>query len=92
MSMNSFEAKILDHFPFVVDFRSAGELPYDHRSVINTDTRFAPNEQGRGCFLNGALILNRKNNNKAISDDANSSTPMPAPDDVLLVWRRTAYL
>ena len=60
MSMNSFEAKILDHFPQVVDFRSAGELPYDHRSVINTDTRFAPNEQGRGCFLNGALILNRK--------------------------------
>ena len=26
-------------------------LPYDHRSVANTDTRFAPNKQGRACVF-----------------------------------------
>ena len=36
--------------PYVVDFRSAVWLPYDHRSVANTDTRFAPNKQGRTCM------------------------------------------
>ena len=35
----------------VVDFRSAVGLPYDHRSVANTDTRFAPNILGRACFF-----------------------------------------
>ena len=39
----------IDHSPYIVDFRSAERLPYDHWSVANTDTRFAPKEQGRTC-------------------------------------------
>ena len=49
--------KEIDHSPYIVDFRSARRLPYDHRSVANTDTRFEPNKQGRGCMapsLDGA--------------------------------------
>ena len=42
---------IIDHIPYIVDFRSAVGLPYDHRSVANTDTRFEPNKQGRACFF-----------------------------------------
>ena len=33
------------------DFRSAVWLPYDHRSVANTDTRFEPNILGRACVF-----------------------------------------
>jgi len=43
--------------PHVVDFRSARRLPYDHRSVANTDTRFEPNKQGRACFFRMAPSL-----------------------------------
>ena len=39
------------HLRYVVDFRSAVELPYDHRSVANTDTRFEPNILGRACVF-----------------------------------------
>ena len=39
----------IDHSPYIVDFRSAERLPYDHWSVANTDTCFAPKEQGRTC-------------------------------------------
>ena len=42
---------LIDHSPYIVDFRSARRLPYDHRSVANTDTNFAPNILGRGCFI-----------------------------------------
>ena len=42
---------LIDHLPYIVDFRSAVRLPYDHRSVANTDTRSAPNKQGRACFF-----------------------------------------
>ena len=42
---------VIDHIPYIVDFRSAVGLPYDHRSVANTDTRFEPKKQGRGCFF-----------------------------------------
>ena len=55
---------------YIVDFRSARKLPYDHRSVANTDTRCTPNILGRGCFyislwrpvreasaLSGSLII-----------------------------------
>ena len=35
---------------YIVDFRSARKLPYDHRSVANTDTRSAPNILGRACM------------------------------------------
>ena len=41
----------IDHTPYIVDFRSAVELPYDHRSVANTDTCFEPNILGRACFF-----------------------------------------
>ena len=41
----------IDHTPYIVDFRSARKLPYDHRSVANTDTCSAPNKQGRACFF-----------------------------------------
>jgi len=41
----------IDHTPYIVDFRSARWLPYDHRSVANTDTCSAPNKQGRACFF-----------------------------------------
>ena len=47
----------IDLLPYIVDFRSARELPYVHRSVANTDTRFEPNSLGRGCMapsLDGA--------------------------------------
>ena len=37
--------------PYIVDFRSADELPYDHRSVANVDTIYAPNILGRACFF-----------------------------------------
>ena len=33
---------VLHHFPYIVDFRSAVWLPYEHRSVANADTRSAP--------------------------------------------------
>ncbi len=33
---------VLHHFPYIVDFRSAVGLPYEHWSVANTDTRSAP--------------------------------------------------
>ena len=45
------ESKRIDHIPYIVDFRSAVWLPYDHRSVANTDTRFEPNILGRACFF-----------------------------------------
>ena len=36
----------------IVDFRSARcMLSYDHWSVANTDTRYAPNILGRACFF-----------------------------------------
>ena len=41
----------IDHLRYIVDFRSAGWLLYDHRSVANTDTRRTPNILGRGCFI-----------------------------------------
>ena len=41
----------IDHLRYVVDFRSAVELPYDHRSVANTDTCFAPNILGGMCTV-----------------------------------------
>ena len=47
----------IHHSPYIVDFRSAEGVPYDHRSVANTDTRFEPNILGRGCMapsLDGA--------------------------------------
>ena len=40
----------IDHSPYIVDFRSAVWLPYDYRSVANTDTRFAPNILGAGVW------------------------------------------
>ena len=40
-----------DNSPYIVDFRSARNLPYDHRSVANADTRSAPNKQGRACVF-----------------------------------------
>ena len=43
--------KEINHSPYIVDFRSARWLPYDHRSVANIDTRFAPNKQGRACVF-----------------------------------------
>ena len=42
---------IFDHFPLIIDFRSAVLLPYDYRSVATTDTRFAPNILGRACVF-----------------------------------------
>jgi hypothetical protein len=36
---------------YIVDFRSAVWLPYEHWSVANTDTRSAPNILGRACFF-----------------------------------------
>ena len=33
---------VLHHFPYIVDFRSAVWLPYEHQSVANADTRSAP--------------------------------------------------
>ena len=45
------------HLRYIVGFRSAVWLPYDHRSVANTDTCFEPNILGRGCMapsLDGA--------------------------------------
>ena len=41
----------IDHLRYIVDFRSAIWLPYDHRSVANTDARSAPNKQGRACVF-----------------------------------------
>ena len=35
---------------YIVDFRSAVGLPYDHRSVANTDTRFEPKTGSRVFF------------------------------------------
>ena len=49
--LHSFARTLFDHFPLIVDFRSAVRLPYDYRSVANTDTRFAPNILGRACFF-----------------------------------------
>ena len=42
---------IIDHIPYIVDFRSAVGLPYDHRSVANTDTRFEPKNRVAGVFF-----------------------------------------
>ena len=43
------------NFPISLTFRSAGKLPYDHRSVANTDTCPAPNKQGlMASSLDGA--------------------------------------
>ena len=39
------------HLRYIVDFRSAAKLPYDHRSVANADTRFEPNILGRACVF-----------------------------------------
>ena len=33
---------VIDHSPYIVDFRSADELPYEHWPVANIDTRYAP--------------------------------------------------
>ena len=33
---------VIDHSPYIVDFRSADELPYEHWPVANIDTRSAP--------------------------------------------------
>ena len=55
--VNPTNTKVIHHSPYIVDFRSAVGLPYDHRSVANTDTRFEPNILGRGCMapsLDGA--------------------------------------
>ena len=49
--------KEIDHSPYIVDFRSARRLPYDHRSVANIDTRSAPNKQGRACVFRMAPSL-----------------------------------
>ena len=46
-----FTCMIIHHSRYIVDFRSAVQLPYDHRSVANTDTRSKPNILGRGCFI-----------------------------------------
>ena len=43
--------------PNIVDFRSALQLSYDHRSVANIDTRFAPNILGQ---LANALLGARR--------------------------------
>ena len=40
----------IDHWPY--RWLSVGSgLPYVHRSVANTETRFEPNILGRGCFI-----------------------------------------
>ena len=39
------------HSPYIVDFRSARWLPYDHRSVANIDTRPALKFGSRVCFF-----------------------------------------
>ena len=49
--LHSFARTLFDHFPLIVDFRSAVRLPYDYRSVATTDTRFAPNILGRACLF-----------------------------------------
>ena len=49
--IKSYLLRLIDHTPYIVDFRSAVESPYDHRSVANTDTCSAPNKQGRTCFF-----------------------------------------
>ena len=36
------ETYVIHHSPYIVDFRSAVWLPYEHWSVANTDTRSAP--------------------------------------------------
>ena len=43
-SFVSFEDNtfVIHHFPYIVDFRSAMWLPYEHWSVANIDTRSAP--------------------------------------------------
>ena len=33
---------VIDHSPYIVDFRSALGLPYEHWSVADNDTRYAP--------------------------------------------------
>ena len=38
----AWEGLLIHHFPYIVDFRSAVRLPYEHRSVANADTRSAP--------------------------------------------------
>ena len=38
----AWEGLLIHHFPYIVDFRSAVWLPYEHWSVANTDTRSAP--------------------------------------------------
>ena len=47
----SYEGTKVYHLRYIVDFRAALWLPYDHRSVANTDTRFEPNKQGRACVF-----------------------------------------
>ena len=53
----SYEGTKVYHLRYIVDFRSAIWLPYDHRSVANTDARSAPNKQGRVCFFRMAPSL-----------------------------------
>jgi len=36
-----------DPFACIVDFSVGRGVPYDHRSVANTETCYAPNNQGR---------------------------------------------
>jgi hypothetical protein len=47
---SSYEGNEIDHSPYIVDFRSAGWLPYDQRSVANIVTRCAPSILGREPF------------------------------------------
>ena len=47
----SYKGTKVYHLRYIVDFRSAMWLPYDHRSVANTDTRFEPNILGRACVF-----------------------------------------
>jgi hypothetical protein len=45
LNMNTNEGNymyVIDHSPYIVDFRSADELPYEHWPVANIDTRYAP--------------------------------------------------
>ena len=46
---------------YIVDFRSARKLHYDHRSVAQRH-RFAPNILGRACFFRIAPSLERARN------------------------------
>ena len=42
LCISNIYGHLYGHFPYIVDFRSAVWLPYEHWSVANTDTRSAP--------------------------------------------------